>query len=85
MARRPIKIKTASLKRQKLFGEADIATRTITIDVDTHGTERELLDTVCHEVLHVASNDFLSEAAVDLIARDLADCLYRLKWRRVHS
>ena len=85
MARRPIKIKIESLKRSKLYGCADIAGRTITIDIDAHKTEKALLDTVCHEVLHVASDDFLSEAAIEKLAADLSDTLYRLRWRRLAS
>jgi len=85
MARRPIKIRTANLKRQKVLGLADIPTREIIVDVAAHQNERELLDTICHEVLHVASDDLLSEQAVDRIARDLADVLFRMKWRRIHN
>ena len=85
MARRPIKIRDANLKRQKILGLADISTREITVDINAHQTERELLDTICHEVLHVASDDLLSEQAVDSIAHDLADVLFRMKWRRIHE
>jgi len=84
MARRPIKIKSASLKRQKLLGLADIPAREIIIDFPAHKTEKELLDTICHEVLHLAADDLLSETAVDKIAHDLADVLFRLKYRRFH-
>ena len=85
MARRPIKIKSASLKRQKLLGLADLTGREIIIDFTAHQNEKELLDTICHEVLHVASDDFLSEKAVDNMAQDLADVLFRLKYRRFHQ
>jgi len=85
MARRPIKIEKGSLKRAKLYGLADIPARTITIDIDAHKNERDLLDTVCHEVLHVAANDFLSESAIEKISADMADVLYRMKWRRIHG
>lgn len=85
MARRPIKIQVANLKKRKLLGLADIPARVIHIDAEAHRTEKELLDTVCHEVLHVASDDFLSEQAVDKMAGELADVLYRMKWRRIHG
>lgn len=85
MARRPIRIQVANLKRRKLLGLADIPARTIYIDAEGHQSEKELLDTVCHEVLHVASDDLLSEQAVDKIAGDLASVLYRMKWRRIHG
>ena len=85
MARRPIKVEKANLKRAKLYGLADIPARTITIDVDAHTSERDLLDTVCHEVLHVAADDMLSESAIEKISADMADVLYRMKWRRIHD
>ena len=83
MARRPIKISDTKMSRQSLLGLAAIRERSIEIDFSAHSGEKALLDTICHEVLHVASNDFLSEPAVELIASDLADVLYRLKYRRV--
>jgi len=83
MPRKPIKWRAESLKRQKLLGFADLAAREIVVDVNAHGSERELLDTICHELLHVSSGDMLSEKAVDLMAQDLASVLYRMKWRRV--
>lgn len=66
-----------------MLGLASIKERKIEIDFDAHQNEKALLDTICHEVLHIASNDFLSEPAIELIASDLADVLYRSKYRRV--
>ena len=83
MARKPIKVIDAKLARSGLLGRAYIKARKIEVDFDSHGHERELLDTVCHEVLHVSSNDFLSEDAIEKLSADLADVLYRMKWRRV--
>lgn len=84
MARRRIKIESKNLPRAEDYGQAFPRERRIVIDVDIHKTERELLDTVCHEVLHVASEDLLSENAVEAIAADLTDVLTRMKWRRIH-
>ena len=83
MARRSIKIIDAKMSRQNMLGLATIKERKIEIDFSAHPNEKALLDTICHEVLHIASNDFLSEPAVELIAADLADVLYPLKYRRV--
>lgn len=83
MARRPIKVLDCKMSRQNILGLATIRERKIEIDFAAHKNEKALLDTICHEVLHVASNDFLSEPAVELMAADLADVLHRLKYRRV--
>ena len=84
MPRRHIKIELKNIGRGEDCGQAFPRERRIVIDVDTHTSERELLDTVCHEVLHVASDDLLSENAIEAIAADLADVLTRMKWRRIH-
>ena len=73
----------AKMSRQGILGLAHIADRKISIDYDAHKSEQALLDTICHEVLHVASKDFLSEPAVEKLAADLAQTLWRLKYRRV--
>ena len=71
------------MSRQKTLGLAHISERRIEIDFAAHKSEKELLDTLCHEVLHVASDDLLSERAVEKMAADLADVLYRMRWRRI--
>ena len=83
MARRPIKVSDSNMSRQKNLGLAYVTERRIEIDFAAHTHEKALLDTVCHEVLHVSSGDFLSEAAVEYLAADLADVLYRLRYRRM--
>ena len=84
MPRRRIKIELKNIGRGEDCGQAFPRERRIVIDPATHKTERELLDTVCHEVLHVASEDLLSENAVEAIAADLTDVLTRMKWRRIY-
>lgn len=71
------------MARQKNLGLAHVSERQIEIDFAAHTHEKALLDTVCHEVLHVSSGDFLSETAVENISADLTDVLYRLRYRRM--
>ena len=84
MARRPIKVEARKMGNRDALGLAYPAERRIEIDFDAHKAEKELLDTIIHEILHVSSQDWLSEKAIELIAEDIADVLHRQKWRRIH-
>ena len=84
MARRPIKVEDRKMGNRDALGLAYPKERQITIDFAAHKTEKELLDTIVHEILHVATEDWLSEKAVELIAEDITDVLHRQKWRRIH-
>lgn len=84
MARRPIKVEGRKMGNRDALGLAYPKERRIEIDFDQHKTEKELLDTIVHEILHVSTEDWLSEHAIELIAEDIADVLHRQKWRRIH-
>lgn len=79
---RQIKIEHAKLGRNKAFGMAENATRTIVVDEGAHSHERDLMDTYIHESLHIAQPE-LSEEAVVRVAAELADVMWRVGYRRV--
>ena len=80
-ARKPIKVIFRKLGREKALGQAFTDDRVIEVDLARHVTERDLLDTVCHEVVHIA-NPRLAEATVIRIAEELAETLYSIGYRR---
>ena len=79
-----IEVRFRKLGREKAFGLAWCEDRRIDIDEEAHnGDEEKLLDTVIHEVLHIA-NPRLAEKTVSNLASELAPALFQIGYRRTH-
>ncbi len=79
-----IEVRFRKLGREKAFGLAWCDQRVIEVDESAHkGDEMKLLDTICHEVLHIA-NPRLAESTVLKLAAELAPALYTTGYRRIH-
>tara|TARA_Y100000310_G_scaffold306858_1_gene348397 strand:+ start:823 stop:1158 length:336 start_codon:yes stop_codon:yes gene_type:complete len=79
-----IEVRFRKLGREKAFGLAWCDQRVIEVDESAHkGDEMKLLDTICHEVLHIA-NPRLAESTVLKLAAELAPVLYNIGYRRIH-
>ena len=80
-----IKIELRALGRRRALGLSWPAERRMAVDIAAHaGDEKALLDTIAHEVAHIASRNDFSESACERMAGDLSDVLWRMGWRRVN-
>jgi hypothetical protein len=80
-----IEIKFRRLGRERAFGLAWCDDRVIEIDETAHeGDELKLMDTIIHEVLHIA-RPRLCERTVAALADELSRTLFQVGYRRTHT
>lgn len=75
-----IRVVEKRLGRERAMGQAIHGENVVEVDPRQH--PREYLDTVIHEVLHLAHPDF-SERQVCITSRKISTALWRLNYRRV--
>jgi hypothetical protein len=76
---RTLKIRDRKLGKEKAHG---LAHAPDLIEVDPSQSSREMLDTVCHEALHLLLPDE-SEVRIIALANRMSDLLWRDRWRRI--
>lgn len=80
--RTKIRVIEKKLGRERALGMAYMGEDTV--EIDPRQSPQEYMDTVVHEVLHIAQPD-MAESTVAKTARKISSTLWRLGYRRTHQ
>lgn len=77
---RPIKVVEKKLRRQRALGQTFVFNKVI--EIDPRQCQKEYLDTLVHEALHIVFPD-LSERKVASTSRKISSTLWKMGYRRI--